>query len=133
MRDFLATHPGDGGGGGTRYTWADTGLDEARAAEAGRPLPGVLRGPLRAAGLIRSSGHGPRGSRPGSARAGGGRCGHLVVDLVQVEVVAPPGDQPVGVHVDHRAPVDLDGDGAPEGPPADPLEGPAARRRRAPR
>ena len=28
MRDFLATHPGDGGGGGTRYTWADTGLDE---------------------------------------------------------------------------------------------------------
>jgi hypothetical protein len=33
MRDFLATHPGDGGGGGTRYRWADTGLDanEARA------------------------------------------------------------------------------------------------------
>jgi hypothetical protein len=29
MRDFLATHPGDGGGGGSRYTWADTGLDEA--------------------------------------------------------------------------------------------------------
>jgi hypothetical protein len=25
MRDFLAAHPGDGGGG--RYTWADTGLD----------------------------------------------------------------------------------------------------------
>ena len=25
MRDFLATHPGDGGAG--RYTWADTGLD----------------------------------------------------------------------------------------------------------
>jgi hypothetical protein len=27
MRAFLATHPGDGGGAGTRYTWADTGLD----------------------------------------------------------------------------------------------------------
>jgi len=27
MRDFLATHPGDGGAG--RYTWADTGLDAA--------------------------------------------------------------------------------------------------------
>ena len=27
MRDFLATHPGDGGGGGSRYTFADTGLD----------------------------------------------------------------------------------------------------------
>ena len=25
MRDFLAAHPGDGGGG--RYTWADTELD----------------------------------------------------------------------------------------------------------
>ena len=25
MRDFLAAHPGDGGGG--RYTWSDTGLD----------------------------------------------------------------------------------------------------------
>ena len=25
MRDFLAAHPGDGGGG--RYSWADTGLD----------------------------------------------------------------------------------------------------------
>jgi hypothetical protein len=37
MRDFLATHPGDGGGGGTRYAWADTGLDQhqvrARARE----------------------------------------------------------------------------------------------------
>jgi hypothetical protein len=28
MRDFLASHPGDGGGAGTRYSWADTGLDE---------------------------------------------------------------------------------------------------------
>ncbi len=27
MRDFLAAHPGDGGGG--RYTWSDTGLDAA--------------------------------------------------------------------------------------------------------
>ena len=27
MRAFLATHPGDGGGGGSRYRWADTGLD----------------------------------------------------------------------------------------------------------
>jgi hypothetical protein len=27
MREFLAAHPGDGGGGGTRYRFADTGLD----------------------------------------------------------------------------------------------------------
>ncbi len=27
MRQFLAQHPGDGGGGGTRYRFADTGLD----------------------------------------------------------------------------------------------------------
>jgi hypothetical protein len=27
MRAFLAGNPGDGGGGGTRYRWADTGLD----------------------------------------------------------------------------------------------------------
>lgn len=27
MRGFLAEHPGDGGGGGTRYRFADTGLD----------------------------------------------------------------------------------------------------------
>jgi len=27
MRAFLATHPGDGGGGGSRYTFADTELD----------------------------------------------------------------------------------------------------------
>jgi hypothetical protein len=34
MRDFLAAHPGDGGG--ARYTWADTGLDadEVRAQVA---------------------------------------------------------------------------------------------------
>jgi len=28
MREFLTAHPGDGGGGGTRYTFVDTGLDE---------------------------------------------------------------------------------------------------------
>ena len=27
MRAFLASNPGDGGGGGSRYRWADTGLD----------------------------------------------------------------------------------------------------------
>ena len=27
MRQFLAKNPGDGGGGGTRYRFADTGLD----------------------------------------------------------------------------------------------------------
>jgi len=29
MRAFLDAHPGDGGGGGRRYRWADTGLDAA--------------------------------------------------------------------------------------------------------
>ncbi len=37
MRSFLADHPGDGGGAGTRYTFEDTGLDPVdlrrRAAE----------------------------------------------------------------------------------------------------
>ena len=37
MRQFLATHPGDGGGGGTRYTWADTGLDERSLRERAAP------------------------------------------------------------------------------------------------
>ena len=37
MRDFLATHPGDGGGGGTRYTWADTGLDEPTLRKRAAP------------------------------------------------------------------------------------------------
>jgi hypothetical protein len=37
MRDFLATHPGDGGGGGTRYTWADTGLEEAALRQRAAP------------------------------------------------------------------------------------------------
>ena len=27
MRAFLDTHPGDGGGAGSRYTFAETGLD----------------------------------------------------------------------------------------------------------
>jgi hypothetical protein len=27
MRSFLASNPGDGGGGGTRYQFSDTGLD----------------------------------------------------------------------------------------------------------
>ena len=27
MRRFLEKNPGDGGGGGTRYRWVDTGLD----------------------------------------------------------------------------------------------------------
>jgi hypothetical protein len=31
MRDFLASHPGDGGGG--RYTWSDTGLDAAEVRD----------------------------------------------------------------------------------------------------
>jgi Sulfotransferase family len=31
MRDFLAAHPGDGGGG--RYTWPDTGLDATAVRE----------------------------------------------------------------------------------------------------
>jgi hypothetical protein len=37
MRSFLAAHPGDGGGGGTRYTWRDTGLDAATLRDRARP------------------------------------------------------------------------------------------------
>jgi hypothetical protein len=33
MRTFLADHPGDGGGGGTRYRFADTGLDDGALRE----------------------------------------------------------------------------------------------------
>jgi hypothetical protein len=33
MRAFLAEHPGDGGGGGTRYRFADTGLDAGALRE----------------------------------------------------------------------------------------------------
>ena len=42
MRDFLATHPGDGGGGGSRYSFADTGLDAGRAAGTRPALPGPI-------------------------------------------------------------------------------------------
>ena len=37
MRAFLAHNPGDGGGGGSRYRWADTGLDAAALRERARP------------------------------------------------------------------------------------------------
>ena len=33
MKDFLADHPGDGGGGGRRYSFADTGLVEGELRE----------------------------------------------------------------------------------------------------
>jgi hypothetical protein len=36
MRDFLAAHPGDGGGGGTRYSFADTGLVEEEVRDRTR-------------------------------------------------------------------------------------------------
>jgi hypothetical protein len=36
MHDFLADHPGDGGGGGTRYSFTDTGLDAAAVRERTR-------------------------------------------------------------------------------------------------
>ena len=36
MRAFLDTHPGDGGGAGSRYTWADTGLDADELRERSR-------------------------------------------------------------------------------------------------
>ena len=37
MRAFLAEHPGDGGGGGTRYRFADTGLDGDELRERAAP------------------------------------------------------------------------------------------------
>jgi len=37
MRAFLAAHPGDGGGGGSRYRFADTGLDAGELRERARP------------------------------------------------------------------------------------------------
>jgi hypothetical protein len=37
MRRFLVEHPGDGGGAGRRYTFADTGLDAADLRERARP------------------------------------------------------------------------------------------------
>ena len=36
MRAFLDTHPGDGGGAGSRYTFADTGLDADELRERSR-------------------------------------------------------------------------------------------------
>jgi len=36
MREVLTTHPGDGGGGGSRYRFADTGLDAGELRERGR-------------------------------------------------------------------------------------------------
>jgi len=36
MRTFLGTHPGDGGGAGSRYTFADTGLDADELRERSR-------------------------------------------------------------------------------------------------
>jgi hypothetical protein len=50
MRAFLAEHPGDGGGGGTRYTFADTGLDADALRERSQPYQqhfGVLSEPIR--------------------------------------------------------------------------------------
>lgn len=50
MRAFLSTHPGDGGGGGTRYRWADTGLDADELRERARPYQeryGVPSEPVR--------------------------------------------------------------------------------------
>lgn len=49
MRTFLAEHPGDGGGGGTRYRFADTGLEEGPLrdrAEAYEAFSGVAREPV---------------------------------------------------------------------------------------
>jgi hypothetical protein len=37
MRAFLDAHPGDGGGGGRRYTFADTGLDADALRQRSRP------------------------------------------------------------------------------------------------
>ena len=37
MRSFLAEHPGDGGGGGTRYRFADTGLDAGELRQRAGP------------------------------------------------------------------------------------------------
>ena len=51
MRRFLAEHPGDGGGGGHRYRFSDTGLDADGPPRAGRGLPAALRRGVRAAAL----------------------------------------------------------------------------------
>jgi hypothetical protein len=50
MRAFLDAHPGDGGGGGTRYTFADTGLDADLLRERAEPYQqyfGVASEPIR--------------------------------------------------------------------------------------
>jgi hypothetical protein len=50
MRTFLAGHPGDGGGGGSRYRWADTELDAAALRERAEPYQarfGVASEPVR--------------------------------------------------------------------------------------
>ena len=49
MRDFLAAHPGDGGGG--RYTWADTGLDAGEVREQVRAYQDRYGGADRAAAI----------------------------------------------------------------------------------
>ncbi|MCV7154743.1 sulfotransferase family protein [Mycolicibacterium pyrenivorans] len=50
MRDFLAGHPGDRGANGSRYRWADTGLDAGQVREQVRGYQqryGVPDEPLR--------------------------------------------------------------------------------------
>ena len=50
MRAFLDSHPGDGGGGGKRYRFADTGLDPNELRERARPYQerfGVESEPVR--------------------------------------------------------------------------------------
>jgi hypothetical protein len=50
MRAFLESHPGDGGGGGTRYHFGNTGLDADELRERSQPYQdrfGVLSEPVR--------------------------------------------------------------------------------------
>lgn len=50
MRAFLDAHPGDGSGAGTRYRFADTGLDAGELRERARPYQerfGVESEPVR--------------------------------------------------------------------------------------